>query len=79
MADGNQPTIKLDQDTLDRSHSQLDRLISRTERARVQACNEGQTEARDTLERVGAHLRMARAEAGSLSLSGGVRPRSGDK
>lgn len=71
--------VSLDQETLDKAHKQLDRLIHLTESARVQACNEGKTELRDKLERVGGHLRFARAEAGSLDLGGGIRPLSGDK
>lgn len=70
---------RLTQENLNAQHMRLDRLIDQTEAARVQACSEGQTAARDTLERVGAHLRLARAEAGSLALAGGIRPLSGDK
>ena len=69
----------LTQDVLDRAHKALDRLIALCDEARVEACNSGQTDLRDKIERVGAHLRMGRAEAGSLEIGGGVRPRSGDK
>ena len=71
--------MKLDQKTLDHAQKRLEALIDLTEEARVMACNEGKTELRDKLERVGAHLRFARGEAGSLDLGGGIRTRSGDK
>ncbi len=70
--------MDLTQENLDRAHKKLDALIEITDRAKVAACNAGLTEARDRLERVGAHLRFARAEAGGLDV-GGVQPRSGDK
>lgn len=79
MADGTKVEIELDQATLDKGHKMLDRLVGMTERARVRACNEGQTELRDTLERGGAYLRLARAEFGGIVTDGGIRPRSGDK
>lgn len=71
--------VKLNQSTLDASQKRLERLIDTTETARVLACDDGQLEARDKLDRIGAHLRMARAEAGSLTLEGGIQTRSGDK
>lgn len=70
--------MKLTQENLDRAHKQLDALIKATDAAKVEACNVGLPETRDRLERVGAYLRFARAEAGGLDM-GGVRPRSGDK
>lgn len=79
MADGAMKRISLDQATLDKAHKMLDRLIDMTEAARVEACNEGLEAARDRLDLVGAHLRMARSEAGPLDFGNGVRPRSGDK
>ena len=69
----------LTQDVLNKAHKALDRLIALCEDARVEACNSGKTDLRDKIERVGAHLRMGRAEAGSLDLGGGIRPLSGDK
>ena len=69
----------LTQDILDKAHKSLDRLIALSENARIEACNSGLTDLRDKLERVGAHLRLARAEAGSLDLGGGIQPRSGAK
>ena len=71
--------VSLDQNTLDRAHKSLDRLIALTDGARIHACNEGKTDLRDKLEVVGAHLRLARAAAGSLDLGGGIRPLSGGK
>lgn len=71
--------MNLDQKTLDHAHKRLDALIDLTDKARIQACKEGKTVLRDKLERVGAQLRLARAEAGSLDLGGGIRPLSGDK
>lgn len=71
--------INLDQDTLDRAHKRLQGLIDVTNAARIAACNEGLVDARDTLDRVQAHLCMARAEAGSLDLGGDIRPKSGGK
>ena len=72
--------IELNQDALNLHHKMLDRLITATEDARVQACLSGYSEARDTLDKIGAHLRMARSAAGSLNF-GGIKPqpRGGDK
>lgn len=70
--------MRNDRDELNAAHKRLDGLIELTEKRRVKACKEGNTDLRDKLERVGAHLRMARAEAGSLDF-GGIRPLSGDK
>ena len=74
--------IELNQETLDVAQKRLERLIDMTEQARVLACNDGQYAARDKLDRIGAHLRMARAEAGSLTLKaadGVIQTRGGDK
>lgn len=67
----------LTQRKLDKAQDTLERLIELTEDARVECCNADLTEQRDRLDRVGAYLRMARAEAGPLTLPGGVTTRSG--
>lgn len=69
----------LTQETLNKAQKIIDRLIDLCDTARIEACNSGMTELRDKLERTGAHLRMGRAEAGSLDLGGGIRPLSGGK
>lgn len=71
--------IELSQANLDRGHKMLDALIEMTEKARIQSCNEGKVEARDTLDQMGAYMRIARGLAGSLDLGSGITTRAGDK
>lgn len=68
----------LKQSTMDKAQTTLEKLIDITEKARVECCNENKIEARDKLDKIGAYLRMARAEAGSLKI-GEIQTRSGDK
>lgn len=72
--------ITLNQALLDRNHKMLDQLIRTTEQVRVQSCEDGDFTSRDKLDKINAHLRMARSEAGTLNFNG-VQPttRGGDK
>jgi hypothetical protein len=71
---------RLTQENLNRWHKKLDQIIAETEKAVTECCLENETEARDKLTRVQAHLLFARAEAGGLSIRGGeIKPLSGEK
>lgn len=72
--------IAMNQETLNAYHKMLDQLINVSEKVRVQCCEAGDFTSRDKLDRFNGHLRMARAEAGSLNING-VQPttRGGDK
>lgn len=71
--------IELNQESIDRGHDLIDELIYLIEKLRVKACNAHQTDARDVLDEVGGHVRIARGKAGKLSFDGGFSPRSGGK
>lgn len=71
---------RLTQANLNRWHKALDQIIQETGKAVVECCKSNETEARDRLTRVQAHLLFARAEAGGLSINGGeIKPLSGEK
>ena len=66
----------LTQETLDKAHRLLDKLIDTTADAATEACNAGQDSTRDKLFMVQSHLLAAKSVAGGLNI-GGIRPRSG--
>ena len=72
----------LTQATLDASQKGLRQLIETTAAAHAECCDLGYTAQRDKLRKVQAHLMMAEAEAGDLSIptdEGEVSTRSGGK